>query len=97
MDRQTGQTGKIKENTDPKIFPTLFFEKINGKNIILIEIVESKSKPVFAFGRAYKRVGKSTLRMSKSELERVIIERKKVYWDEQICEEAKLEDIDSPR
>lgn len=87
-------TNKIKENTDPKIFPALSFENINGKNIILIEIEESKSKPVFAFGRAYKRVGKSTLRMSKSELERVIIEGKKVYWDEQICEEAKLEDID---
>ncbi|MFH2026693.1 MAG: RNA-binding domain-containing protein [bacterium] len=90
-------TNKIKENTDPKIFPTLSFENINGKNIILIEIEESKSKPVFAFGRAYKRVGKSTLRMSKDELERVIIEGKKVYWDEQICEEAKLEDIDKEK
>ncbi|MBU0712568.1 DeoR family transcriptional regulator, partial [bacterium] len=44
-----------------------------------------------------KRVGKSTLRMSKDELERVIIEGKKVYWDEQICEEAKLEDIDKEK
>ncbi len=86
-------TNKIKENTDPEIFPHIIRKVIDNKSIIIIEVKESFDHLVLSFGRPYKRVGKSTLRMSKDELERVIIERKKVYWDEQICEEAKLEVI----
>jgi len=42
------------------------------------------------FGRPYKRIGKSTLRMSKDEYERLILEKHKdkLYFDSQICKEA---------
>jgi ATP-dependent DNA helicase RecG len=90
-------TNKIVNNTEPKVFPSIRVEKIEKKKIIVIEIQESKEKPVFAFGRAFKRVGKSTLRMSKDEIERLILEKKKVYWDSLICEEASLEDIDEEK
>ncbi len=45
----------------------------------------------------YKRVGKSTLRMSKDEYERIILEKHKdkLYFDSQICKEAALVDIDN--
>ncbi|MBA7513639.1 hypothetical protein ES705_05656 [subsurface metagenome] len=45
----------------------------------------------------YKRVGKSTLRMSKDEYERSILEKHKdkLYFDSQICKEATLDDIDN--
>ncbi len=45
----------------------------------------------------YKRVGKSTLRMSKDEYERIILEKHKdkLYFDSQICKEATLADIDN--
>ena len=72
-------TNKIKENTDPKIFPGVSVENIDGKDIISIKVEESKSKPVFGFDRAYKRVGKSTVRATSEEIRRMVSESKKIY------------------
>ena len=90
-------TNKIKENTDPKIFPRITVEKIDGASIIVITIEECLSKPLFAFDRVYKRVGKSTLRATSEEIRIMALGAKKVYWDEQICEEAKFEDFDEEK
>ncbi|MEA3431527.1 MAG: putative DNA binding domain-containing protein [candidate division WOR-3 bacterium] len=90
-------TNKIKENTDPKIFPGISVKKIERKEVILIKVEESKFKPVFAFNRVYKRVGKSTVRVTSEEIRKMALENKKIYWDEQICEGAKLEDIDEEK
>ena len=84
---------KIKENTDPKIFPSISVENIKKQNVILIKVEENKSKPVFAFDRVYKRVGKSTVKASSEEIRKLALEGEKIYWDEQICKGAKLEDI----
>jgi len=56
-------------------------------------------KLVLAFGRPYKRVGKSTVRMSKDEYERLILEKhkEKLRFDNQICEEASYDDIDEKK
>ncbi|NQT28854.1 MAG: putative DNA binding domain-containing protein, partial [Candidatus Omnitrophica bacterium] len=61
---------KIKENTDPKIFPSISVENIKKEKVILIKIEENKSKPVFAFDRVYKRVGKSTVKATSEEIRR---------------------------
>ena len=47
----------------------------------------------------YKRVGKSTLKVSKDEYERLILEkhRDRLYFDSQICKEATLGDIDKEK
>lgn len=87
-------TNKIISNTEPKIYPKISVEKIDGKGVIFIEVEESQDKPVIAFGKAFKRVGRSTVRMSKDEYERMILEKRKIYWDEQTCGDASLEDID---
>jgi ATP-dependent DNA helicase RecG len=89
-----GLANEIKQNTDPPIYPSISVEDIDGKNVIVVEVKESKSKPVFAFDRVYKRVGKSNHRVSSNEIRKMALEGKKIYWDEQICEEASLEDID---
>ena len=87
-------TNKIVQTTDPKMYPKISVKEVNDNRIIVIGVEESNSKPCFAFGRAFKRVGKSTVKIGKDEIESLIFERKKVYWDEQICEEGSLEDID---
>ena len=89
-------TNKIKENTDPKIFPHITRKVIDDKSIIIIEVKESFDHLVLAFGRPYKRVGKSTLRMSKDEYESLILEKHKdkLRFDSQICNEASFENID---
>lgn len=89
-------TNKIVTNTDPKVYPEIAVEKIGKKNIIIIEVNESTDKLVLAFGRPFKRVGKSTIRMSKDEYEKIILEKHsgKLQFDKQICEGTNLKDID---
>jgi len=85
---------RIKQHTDPKIYPSINTENIEEKDLVIIEVNESQEKPVFYRGNAYKRVGKSTHRLNSSEIRKLAKNSgKKLQWDEQICEKASLEDI----
>ena len=85
----------IKRNTDPQIFPSVKILEIGGKNVVMVEVEESREKPVFFKNHAYKRVGKTNQMISSSELRKLAKESgERVYWDEQICKEARLENID---
>ena len=85
----------IKRNTDPAIFPSMKTEQIEKKKIVVIEVKEGSEKPIFFRSHAYKRVGQTNQRISSSEIRKLAKESgERVYWDEQICEDAKLEDID---
>jgi ATP-dependent DNA helicase RecG len=85
----------VKRNTDPQVYPSIKVKEINGRKIILIEILESKVKPVFFKNHAFKRVGKTNQELDSSEIRKLSKETgEKVYWDEQISKEADLEDID---
>lgn len=89
-------TNKVVQNTDPKIHPRIIVEKTDGKSIIVIEVKESSDHLILAFGKPYKRIGKSTIRMSKDEYEHLILEKhgSKLQFDTQICRGASLKDID---
>ena len=88
----------IKRNTDQHIFPEIKVYKVDNKSIISIKIKESNEKPVFFKSQAYKRVGDTNQRISSSEIRRLAKESVgKIYWDEQICEEIRLEDIDEEK
>jgi len=90
---------KITQNTDPKIQPRIKVEITDKKKIIIIEVKVSLDKLVLAFGRPFKRVGKSSLKMGKDEYERLILEKHKdkLQFDKDICKEAKLENIDNKK
>ncbi len=89
-------TNRIHQNLDPKIHPKITTEKVEGKEIIIIDVKQSMDKTVLAFGRPYKRVGRSTVRMSKEGYEELILEKHKerLQFDKEVCKEASLEDID---
>ena len=87
----------IKQNIDPMVYPSIRVEKIDDKMVVLIEIEESKQKPVLASGRAYKRVGKSNHKLGYEEIRNIALETPKVYWDERVCEDASLEDIEEDK
>ena len=87
----------IKQNIDPMVYPSIRVEKIDDKMVVLIEIEESKQKPVLASGRAYKRVGKSNHKLGYEEIRNLALETSKVYWDERVCEDASLEDIEEDK
>jgi ATP-dependent DNA helicase RecG len=88
----------IKKNTDPRIYPEVSTSKIENRTIISIKTKEADEKPVFFKSHAYKRVGDTTQRISSSEIRKLVRESKgKIYWDEQICEETSLKDIDEEK
>lgn len=86
---------QIAQHTDPKLHPKVSVKKIGGKVVIVVEVEESHDHLVLAFGRPYKRVGKSSPKMSKDEYERLVIDKHKdkLYFDEQVCKGAKTTDI----
>ena len=85
----------IKRNTDPKIFPSIGIEEVDKKKIIVIKVRESDVKPVFFKKHGFKRVGRTNLELTSSEIRKLAREEKKrLKWDERICERATLDDID---
>ena len=87
----------IKQNTDNHVYPAIKIEKSEGKNIIVVEVSKPDEKPVFFKGDAYKRIGKSNHKLSASEIRKLAKESTKSYWDEQVCKEAALKDIDKKK
>ena len=89
-------TNKILNNTEPKIYPEMSLKTFNRKKIIAIRVESYPYDVVLAFGKPYKRVGKSTVKMSKDEYEKMIIEKYKeeIRFDSQICKEASFKNID---
>ncbi|MEW6685137.1 MAG: helix-turn-helix domain-containing protein [Candidatus Edwardsbacteria bacterium] len=90
---------KILTNIEPKLYPEVKVETITKKKIILIKVEEYPYDVVLAFGRPYKRAGKNTLKMSKDEYKRKILEihKKELYFDGQICDEIDFSDIDTDK
>ncbi|NYB52070.1 MAG: putative DNA binding domain-containing protein [Methanobacteriaceae archaeon] len=86
---------EIRRETDPSVSPYIDDPLVNGNKIILIEVSESTEKPVFYRNKAYIRVGRTNQKLSSTEIRSLITNEHRVTsWDEQIIEEATLEDID---
>ena len=86
----------ISENIEPKIYPEVRKEKIEGKDCIIVKF-KGSNVPYFAYGRAYIRVADEDRQLSAKELEKMILNKNKeqLRWDSQICKDATLEDIDN--
>lgn len=65
----------ITSSTDPKVYPKVRVSRLDGKDLILIEVEEGFNKPYLYKGRAYRRVGRSNVQLGRNELERLIFER----------------------
>ena len=88
----------LKINTDPHIYPEIDLCQISYKDVIAVKIKENDEKPVFFKTHAFKRVGRTNQRISTSEIRKLAREeRKRLCFDERICEEASLDDIDEKR
>lgn len=92
---------EIKQNTDPRIYPSIKMKKIQGKSVMAIKVDESPIKPVFAkidkIPVAFKRVGRTNQKIDANELRRIISDGKEFLWDSHVYREAKLEDIDEKK
>ncbi len=83
---------QIVQNTDPKVYPEIKVERIFGKPVIEIRVSERSDKPVFAKGIAYKRVGKSNVKMDRDEIVNLL--RKTYQLSYEDVEVSTIEDID---
>jgi len=92
-------TNKILTNTEPRIYPEINLATFEDKKIIVIKVEKFPYDVVLAFGRPFKRVGKSTVRMSKDEYKKRILEiyKKEIYFDGQVIEEAGIDEIDKDK
>ena len=92
-------TNKVLTNTDPKIYPEITVSSVEDKKVIVIKVEKFPYDVVFAFGRPFERVGRSTVRMSKDEYKRRILEihKKEIYFDGHILDEATIKDIDEDK
>lgn len=88
---------QVKQNTDPMVYPSIRVEESDKKQVVVMEVVEGKQKPVLAFGRAYRRVGKSNQKLGFEGIRNLALGTSKVYWDERVCEDASLGDIDEEK
>lgn len=74
-------SNKIKQNTDPPQYPSLTGEGPEGSAVIVIRVEESPIKPVWAFGRPLKRVGRTNQHLSREEAQRMVETTTGRTWD----------------
>jgi len=63
---------KIKNNTDPVLYPSIVVKTFALGEITEFEVKEAEIKPVFAFNKAFVRVGKSNQKLSNQEVRNLI-------------------------
>jgi ATP-dependent DNA helicase RecG len=66
---------KVRSLIEPALIPQIDQVELQGKTLLVIHVSEGVNKPYFLKGVAYKRVGRSNQRLTKEELERMIIEK----------------------
>jgi len=88
---------RIKQHTDPMVYPSICIEEFDAKHVVLLEVEEGKQKPVLASGRAYKSVGRTNQKLGSEAIRNLALETSKVYWDERVCEDASFDDIDEDK
>ena len=86
---------EVKRNTDPPLYPSIVVEEHDAKKIITIEVAKSPIKPVFAFDRAFKRVGKTNQRLTSGEIRELARYGVAYCYSAQIVKGATIDDISS--
>ncbi|MGB3218419.1 MAG: helix-turn-helix domain-containing protein [Anaerolineae bacterium] len=84
---------RITGNTDPAIYPSVQVVEVGGRKVFAITVAESDNKPHLAAGRAFKRVGATTVQMRRDEYERLLLLRRQSPFDRREAPDATLEDI----
>ncbi|MFH1095243.1 MAG: RNA-binding domain-containing protein [Candidatus Micrarchaeota archaeon] len=87
-------TRRIHDDTTPPIAFETRFEKSGSEEVLVIEVHPAKRKPVFYLGLAYKRVNKTTLKITDPEELRSLFVNKTVFFDDTPCPSAGIKDLD---
>jgi ATP-dependent DNA helicase RecG len=88
---------EIKQNTDPRVFPTIEIQQMNNKDVIVIKVAEYPTKPVWVKDKVFLRVGRSNQRASAEKIRDFILKNKVFKWDNQVIPKSELSEIDGDR
>lgn len=92
-----GLANDIAQNTVPKLVPAITTVQVAGQTVILVEAEENPTKPVSAYGRAYRRSGRTNQVLAASEIAELYFTSRGVTWDETARTDATLDDIDAEK
>lgn len=65
----------ILSSIEPRLYPNIYEEVINGKCVLVVEVKNGPDKPYFYKGKAFKRVGTSNAYLTRVEIEKSLYER----------------------
>ena len=82
IDMRLAIENAINDSLDPVPNFTLKTRKINGKQVVELEVFEGSDKPYLSTGKAYKRADTSTVVVDRAELKRLSIEGSQNPFDE---------------
>jgi ATP-dependent DNA helicase RecG len=91
---QEDLANKIKLNTDPPQFPVIEMTGMETTRLLTIRVEESPIKPVWAFGRPVKRVGRTNQYLKRDEAHRLMTMTTGRTWDALPCEMFTEKEID---
>lgn len=86
------------QKIEPPAFPTIERVRVSGNlEVILVDAGPGIPKPYTYQGKAYRRVGNTTLAMSSDEYNRVLLERmhKEHRWENQLADGWSINDLDA--
>ena len=84
----------VRDNTTPPQFPSISFDGSVDSAVITVSVEESPVKPVWAFGRPLKRVGRTNQRLSPDETKRLMEVTTGRTWDALPCPGLAMIDVD---
>jgi ATP-dependent DNA helicase RecG len=84
---------KVKVNTDPPQFPSITFHGTPASAIVEVHVEPNPIKPVWAFGRPVKRVGRTNQFLRREEALRLLEATIGRTWDALTCEGFGRQDI----
>ena len=86
--------GRIFNATDPHLQPSIIKSSYQSREIIVINVASSIGAPISIRGRYFRRVGRTSQRMSHQEIMQRMISANGLSWDAELEVKSKLEDLD---
>jgi ATP-dependent DNA helicase RecG len=92
-----GLANDIAQNTVSKLVPAITTVQEAGQTVIVVEVAENPTKPVSAYGRAYRRSGRTNQVLSASEAAEMYLQSRGRTWDYTVMSESGIGDLDMGR
>ena len=97
-DRTIEQLSSEIQNIESEVFPSIERVRIKGdREVVVISVKPGTSKPYAYKGTEYRRVGNTTVKMSRWEVRQMLLEEahEKYRWEKLPAEEWSIEDLDA--